>query len=144
MAQRKLTGRCLCEKITYQVDLPAGEPDPKIVLCHCTSCKRYTGSSFSSNLVLPQPSMTYTQGTPKIHLCPSDRELTVRREFCGDCGTPLTSQPGDNTSIIIVKWGTLDDEHREWCKTLGGEIYCRRRDGWLGEIGSVRGVEGMM
>ncbi|PKY01149.1 hypothetical protein P168DRAFT_59343 [Aspergillus campestris IBT 28561] len=143
MAQRTLTGRCLCEKVTYQVDLPATEPEPKVILCHCTSCKRYTGSSFSSNLVLPQPSMTYTQGAPKIHLCPSDRELPVRREFCGDCGTPLTSQPGDNQSIIIVKWGTLDDEHREWCGTLGAEIYCKRRDEWVGEIGSVRGVEGM-
>ena len=30
MAQKKLTGRCLCEKITYQVDLPASEPDPKV------------------------------------------------------------------------------------------------------------------
>lgn len=88
--------------------------------------------------------MTYTQGTPKIYFCPSDRGISARREFCGDCGTPLTSQPGDNQSMIILKWGTLDDEHRERCGELGMEIYCGRRDGWVGAIGSVEGIEGMI
>lgn len=54
----------------------------------------------------------------------------MRREFCGDCGTPLSSQMGDKPEIIIMKSGTLDDEHRAKCE-LGLEIFCSSKDAWV-------------
>jgi hypothetical protein len=31
MATKTLTGACLCGKITYAIDLPATEPNPKVL-----------------------------------------------------------------------------------------------------------------
>ncbi|PYH42261.1 GFA family protein [Aspergillus saccharolyticus JOP 1030-1] len=123
-----LTGACLCQKITYRVDLPATDPLPQVILCHCTSCKRYTGSAFSSNIVVPRSALVYTTGSPKLYLGHSDRGPQVRRQFCADCGTPFTSQPGDADEIIIIKTGTLDEESRARCGQLGQEIWCRSKD----------------
>ncbi|KAL4894900.1 Mss4-like protein [Aspergillus ambiguus] len=134
MGDQTLSGACLCRNIAYSIDLPASEPTPKVVLCHCTSCKRYTGSGFSSNIIVPFSALKYTAGTPKLYFDPSDRGPKVRREFCGDCGTPLSSQPADTPHIIIMKSGTLDDEHREKCGKLGMEIFCGRKDRWVDEI----------
>lgn len=138
MAQSPLTGACLCRAITYRIELPESEPTPKVVLCHCTSCKRYTGSGFSANIIVPLSTRTYTTGTPKLYLDASDRGPKVRREFCGDCGTPLSSQPGDAPHIIIMKSGTLDDESRARCGEVNLEIFCRSKDGWMENLQDER------
>ncbi|RAK76896.1 GFA family protein [Aspergillus fijiensis CBS 313.89] len=139
-----LTGGCLCQKITYRVDLPPTEPAPKIILCHCTSCKRYTGSAFSSNLIVPAAALVFTTDTPKLYLGHSDRGPPVRRQFCADCGTPFTSQPGDNDEIIILKTGTLDEASRVRCGEVGLAIWGRSKEAWLDQIGRVRCLETSM
>ncbi|KKK25241.1 hypothetical protein ARAM_003180 [Aspergillus rambellii] len=132
MAQKTLTGACLCGKITYTIDLPATELNPKVIICHCTSCKRYTGSGFSTNIIVPKSSLRYTSGIPKVFLDPTpDRGGECPRHFCGDCGSHFTSSPQDTPEMYAVKSGTLDEEHRKACGELALEIYCKRRDIWV-------------
>ncbi|KAL2859529.1 Mss4-like protein [Aspergillus pseudodeflectus] len=134
MATKTLTGACLCGKITYAIDLPATEPNPKVVLCHCTSCKRYSGGGFSTNIMIPRESFRYTSGTPKVFLDPStDSGNLLPREICGDCGCHFTSAMPD-WPVVALKWGTLDEEHRAGTELLG-EIYCKRKDAWLESLG---------
>ncbi|CEO59381.1 hypothetical protein PMG11_04057 [Penicillium brasilianum] len=146
MAPAYLTGTCLCKSIAYRITLPTPEPLPKIILCHCINCKRYTGSGFSVNIIVPRSSFKYTQGSPKLYLDGSDKGGVLYREFCPDCGTPFTSRSDDDEDEVAVKSGTLNDEDRERCVELGMEIYCHRKDGWVDGIGGegVRKVNGSM
>ncbi|KAJ5883106.1 uncharacterized protein N7473_009992 [Penicillium subrubescens] len=147
MAQTYLTGACLCKNIAYRITLPTPGTLPKVILCHCTNCKRYTGSGFSANIVVPQSSFEYTKGSPKLYSDRGDRGgVVVVREFCPDCGTPFTSRSGDDGEEVAVKSGTLDDEHRVKCAELGMEIYYHRKDGWVDGMGdeSVKRVNGSM
>ncbi|BDD59990.1 hypothetical protein MPDQ_002274 [Monascus purpureus] len=130
MSQKSYTGSCLCGDIKYRIDLPSAEP-PKVFLCHCTTCKRYTSSGFSANIIIPKPNCHYTKGSPKVYLGENDTGGIVRREFCGNCGASLLSKPSDDRGVIFVKSGTLDGEFREECRELGGEIYYHRKDGWV-------------
>ncbi|KAF7630681.1 hypothetical protein AFLA_011302 [Aspergillus flavus NRRL3357] len=147
MASKSLTGACLCGKITYRVDLPADAPSPKlfitkVALCHCEDCKRNTGAPFSSNLIVPKPALTYTAGTPKIYAHPSGSlGNELQRHFCGDCGSPLNTQPGGR-GTVTVKTGTLDAESRGDLG-LALEIFCKRREQWVDQIGSVPKIEAM-
>ncbi|KAL4912859.1 Mss4-like protein [Aspergillus aurantiobrunneus] len=137
MSTRTLTGACLCGKITYAIDLPASEPNPKIAICHCTTCKRYTGSGFSANIMVPISSLRYTSATkPAVFMDTStDSGKPLPREICAACGCHFTSTPdGGNAGVTALKWGTLDDECRAECQELAGEIYCKRRDEWVGEL----------
>jgi hypothetical protein len=57
----------------------------------------------------------------------------LRRQFCGDCGSPLTSEPPNTPDIIVIKAGTLDD----WdaLTEVEEEIYCFRKYKFLDHIG---------
>ena len=119
----------------------------QIILCHCTNCKRYTGSGFSANIIVPQSSFAYTQGSPKLYSDRSDKGGLVLREFCPDCGSPFTSRSeGDEGKEVAVKSGTLNDGDRVRCQELGMEIYYHRRDGWVDGMGDeeVKRVDGSM
>ncbi|KAF7591593.1 hypothetical protein BBP40_001291 [Aspergillus hancockii] len=164
MTDTTFRGRCSCQKISYQVDLPADAPTPKvparipppnppppsgvppvqsnvtdlsrkIAVCHCNNCKRTTGSAFSSNFIVPKSTFTYTAGTPKVYRASGDTGSEVQMHFCGDCGNTVTSQtPG--TEKVVIKAGTLDEESRRQLD-LGLEIYGKRKDRWVGQLGSV-------
>ncbi|KGO75794.1 Glutathione-dependent formaldehyde-activating enzyme/centromere protein V [Penicillium italicum] len=146
MAQKYLTGACLCKNIVYRIMLSASESFPKVIICHCTNCKRYTGSSFSANIIVPQPSLEYIKGSPKLYSDRSDKGGQVLREFCPDCGTPFTSRSSDDNEVVAVKSGTLDEEHRLNCAKLEMEIYYHRKDKWVDDMGNedVPRVNGSM
>ncbi|OJJ54587.1 hypothetical protein ASPSYDRAFT_93505 [Aspergillus sydowii CBS 593.65] len=139
MSTKTLNGSCLCGKITYEIDLPASEPNPKIAVCHCISCKKYTGSAFSSNLMLTPSMIRYTSSTkPSIFTDKSaDSGKPLARALCSECGSHFTSSPED-APWTALKWGTLDDAARAQCAELGGEIYCKRRDGWVDSLAGDR------
>lgn len=117
----------------------------QVILCHCNNCKRYTGSAFSANFSVPQSALTWTTEEPKLFIDASDAGRPVRRQFCGDCGSPLTSKPSAGPDVIIMKWGTLNDEDRGRMQDLGAEIYCARRDEYLNQLNdpAVQRIEGM-
>lgn len=78
--------------------------------------------------------LRYTTGSPKIYADnTADSGNPLPRAFCGECGCHFTSGP-EGASWTAVKWGTLDEEARRECGEVGGEIYCKRREGWLGDL----------
>ncbi|KAE8155298.1 Mss4-like protein [Aspergillus avenaceus] len=136
MATSTLTGGCLCNKITYQIE----NATPKIAICHCNTCKRHTGSGFSTNMIVPKPFFKYTSGTPKIFLDTSgDSGQEVPKHFCGDCGTALNVQPNDKP-IIVVRAGTINERDE---LDLAMEIFHQRKDKFVDQIGQVPALPGM-
>ncbi len=49
------------------------------------------------------------EGTVKTFDDTGDSGATVKRQFCGDCGSPLFSIVEHPPGLIFVKAGTLDD-----------------------------------
>ncbi|KAJ9608865.1 hypothetical protein H2200_006636 [Cladophialophora chaetospira] len=103
----------------------------QVVLCHCTNCKRYTSSAFSTNIGVPRSSYKITQGDAKVFVDKGTTGKDVIRTFCGDCGSAFTSEPQATPDVVYVKYGTLDD--RGLFDSVGGEIWCRSKESWLGE-----------
>jgi len=99
----KIEGGCYCKAVRYEAD---GDPMMK-AQCLCRECQYITGGSPNVFMAMPIPSFRYTKGEPRA-FTRSDLENPVTREFCGDCGTPLTSRaPG--FPAVILKVGSLDD-----------------------------------
>ncbi len=100
-----IEGRCLCGSISY-----TSTDEPILVgICHCTDCRRQSGTAFSINVGVPAGGLTIT-GTPKVYeTMGTDRGEPARRHFCGDCGSPIISVLADADDIAFVKGGTLDD-----------------------------------
>lgn len=100
-----IEGGCNCGAIRYAL-----EAEPlAVAVCHCSRCRRQSGSAFSVNLVMKEADVAMKGVLATFDDPESESGLPVRREFCGTCGSPIrsiaTAQPG----IVIIKAGTLDE-----------------------------------
>lgn len=98
-----LTGKCYCGEIQYQA---AGEPMFR-GQCHCRECQTISGGAPNLFMSMPKDGFSYTRGQPKS-FARADLEQPVTREFCGTCGTHLTTRV-QGLDAVILKVGTLDD-----------------------------------
>ena len=99
-----ITGRCYCGAVRYESE---GEPLFR-GQCHCRECQYITGGAENLFMVVPGAGFRYVAGEPK-RFQRTDLENAGTREFCGECGTHLTTRAPGRPDDVIVKAGTLDD-----------------------------------
>ncbi|TVY29543.1 hypothetical protein LHYA1_G001519 [Lachnellula hyalina] len=129
-------GSCLCGSITYTV---SGTPSTT-VLCHCTSCKKPSGSAFMANNFYEASKLNITGPTStlkKYNDTSPDAGGFVQRYFCGDCGSNIFIKNSKWENAVIVATGTLDYEEAltEW--KPDAEFFCKRRGPWLSNAGAI-------
>jgi hypothetical protein len=91
------TGGCLCGDVRYQVS-----QDPEWVgSCHCTMCRKISGTAFSTYAVFSRETFEWTKGVPALY---RSSEPTTRG-FCARCGSTLS---WETTEIFGVAVGSLD------------------------------------
>ena len=71
-----LTGSCLCGGVKYEIDTEIG----KITACHCSLCRKMSGSAFSSGATIPARSFQYVAGKELLKQWESSPGYF--REFC--------------------------------------------------------------
>ncbi len=105
MTERTISGSCLCGVVTYEISGPF-----KIFqYCHCSRCRKFTGSAHASNLFVPPERFKWIQGEQFIGRYEHPKAKYFATNFCKQCGSslPWAAQGGKN---IIVTAGTLDDD----------------------------------
>ena len=58
-----LQGKCLCEGVRIEIDAPLGP----VIACHCSLCRRSTGSAFNPNASVPAERFQITSGRELVH-----------------------------------------------------------------------------
>src|SRR5262245_30288785 len=106
------TGGCSCGAVRYVV---RGEPT-EIGICHCTSCRKETGSVF----------MAYADWPPDAFETTGEVKTFDGRSFCPACGSRLYSL---SDGQVEIKIGTLDGAPTDL--TPQEEIWVNRREPWL-------------
>jgi hypothetical protein len=97
----RMTGGCQCGAVRYRVDAAA---PAEIAICHCRMCQKASGNYFEACAAVTPEQFRWKRGTPGAF---RSLEL-VERNFCRDCGTPLTYRPLDGGDIWVTV-GSLDD-----------------------------------
>jgi hypothetical protein len=95
-----LTGGCLCGNIRYRLDAAPFDAG----YCHCTLCRRSSGSPVLAFATVPRERFVVTAGEPRRRRSSSIGE----RWFCGDCGTPLAMLVEHQPDTIDFTIGSLD------------------------------------
>ncbi len=97
-------GRCLCGKIEYQID---GEIGP-IDFCHCSYCRRASGSAFASNATISSDAFKLRSGEALL----KEFESTPGkfRSFCSNCGSPIYARLPAVPQILRIRVGTLSSD----------------------------------
>lgn len=97
-------GTCLCGTVRFEI---SGEFE-SFFLCHCSRCRKDTGSAHAANLFSATAAITWLSGRDSIktYRVPASRH---QRSFCELCGSALPSMHGDGT-LLVVPAGSLDSE----------------------------------
>ena len=124
----ELVGGCLCGKIRY-----ASTAAPVMTaICHCKNCQKQAGSAYSIIVGVPKSALSMT-GTLKTFNDSGSSGKPVHRNFCPDCGSPITTDVEAMPDLVFIKAGTLDDTS-SLVPTM--EIFCSSAQLW-----TTRGVQ---
>jgi hypothetical protein len=108
-------------------------------VCHCSNCKRYTGSAFEPFMIFPATSVKI-KGDLRSFGTIADSGNTVYRRFCPCCGSGVVNQGDGAPELIIVLVGTLDDPS-SFIPTV--EIFCDTAWPWAQRVSGRKRFRGM-
>lgn len=84
------------------------EPLVSASWCHCTRCRRRTGSSASPNARIAPGSLRIVSGEELVRCYqPPDG---FAKCFCSECGSQLWSRSPDDQDVISIRLGAFDDD----------------------------------
>jgi hypothetical protein len=92
-------GGCFCGEVKYEIEGNLG----RTYYCHCSRCRKLSGSAFSANAVVSPSQFRVTQGEALLssHVDTNG----VKRTFCSRCGSHLHVSQGDQMRLRL---GTLN------------------------------------
>ena len=100
-----ITGKCLCGGVSYQISGTLGGA----ANCHCSICRRHSGSAFLTAAMVPRANFKWTKGQDLLREYRSSTE--GERIFCGKCGSNLASGAADpKADLFFVHLGTIDGD----------------------------------
>ena len=118
-SQKENTGGCLCGSVRYVV---AGALEPA-GYCHCSDCRKFTGSAFSVTVPAAVENFRVLSGTTKGFTQIADSGNTLTRYFCIECGSPIFGSSPQHPGRVSVTAGSFDDPtgivptHQGWLNT---------------------------
>lgn len=128
------TGSCLCGGITFEI---TGRFE-RFFLCHCSRCRKDTGSAHAANLFSTTAKITWLSGRNLVatYQLPSTRH---QKSFCSICGSAVPSIQMDG-ALLAVPAGSLDSAVD---KRPDAHICFDSRAGWDGQLESVPKIDGL-
>jgi hypothetical protein len=104
MTERTLKGSCLCGAVRYTV---TGETQ-RFYHCHCSRCRKVSGSGHSSNLFV-KGRLTWDSGEELIRRYKPPQAERFTNAFCTNCGARVPRFI-EQQGMALIPAGSLDDE----------------------------------
>ena len=98
-------GSCVCGAVTYRIE----GPYRGFQYCHCSRCRKKTGSSNIANIFVPVEQFAWEQGEDKVKRFELPTAKWWSTAFCTECGSavPWLTRNG---KTMVVGAGGLDDD----------------------------------
>lgn len=99
-----ISGACLCGRVQYQVS----GPFDAFHLCHCSQCRRSTGSAHAANIFTSPDRLQWIAGEDLVKRYTPDQPNVISKCFCSHCGSllPYTSL---RSGKLIIPAGSLNE-----------------------------------
>ncbi|KAH8655779.1 Mss4-like protein [Xylariales sp. PMI_506] len=132
------TATCYCGAV--QLAFPTEKPGLlRTSICHCTDCRKITGSMFASNFSVDDAYLVHIRGRDNLTAYSQSRTTTsgkaMTNYFCSTCGSLMyrTGEAFPGRSFLRI--GTVDDFNLHETKLKPQrEIHVDDRVGWLSAI----------
>ncbi|MEM5536944.1 GFA family protein [Neptuniibacter pectenicola] len=96
-------GSCLCGSVHYEIT----PPYTTFQYCHCSRCRKATGSAHASNIIIPPTQFAWISGEALVGRYEPKESKHFANNFCKRCGStlPWLAKTG---GAVVVPAGTLD------------------------------------
>lgn len=103
MPDTTIEGSCLCGAVTFEVT----GPTTKFVHCHCSRCRKATGTAYATNIYVEPSQLIWKLGQDTIERYNYSAARSFAKWFCRTCGcpTPRVSRSG---RTVVIPAGSLD------------------------------------
>ena len=131
---QKTTGSCQCGKVRFEI---TGAFEA-FFLCHCSRCRKDTGSAHAANLFSSTAKVAWLSGQDavKTYRVPDTRH---EKSFCAECGAALPRVQMSG-ALLVVPAGSLDSaiDIRP-----SAHICCASRAAWDAHLEDVPKIDGL-
>ena len=105
MSPESVKGSCLCGSVSFEIKAPLSA----FRYCHCTRCRKASGSAHAANIFLPQDQFSWSAGEGLIQRfdLPGAKRFTVW--FCNRCGSRVPHKVRERDDYLIPA-GLLDND----------------------------------
>jgi hypothetical protein len=105
IADKTVRGGSLCGLVEYEVDLPF----TKFVKCHCSRCRKATGSAFTANAYVLPSAFRWLSGQDHVARFDYPLAKSFSTSFCRECGSPLPHATRSGREVIVPAGSLWDD-----------------------------------
>jgi hypothetical protein len=99
-----IMARCLCGVVSFEITGRLGSAG----YCHCSQCRRATGSAFAANAEVRTKYVRWVSGRESVTEYESSPGKF--RAFCSHCGSPMYSRTTSDATTMRVRLGTLNED----------------------------------
>jgi len=103
MSSAHVTGSCLCGSVKFE----ATAPFAAFRYCHCSRCRKASGSAHAANLFVPETQFKWTAGEALLKRFPHPQSERFAVWFCANCGTRMPHKV-NTTDNMLIPAGVLD------------------------------------
>lgn len=100
-----ITGSCLCQSVKYEY---VG-PEFVFQYCHCSRCRKFTGSAHAANIIIDPKQFKWLSGEELLGRFEQPDVAHFATCFCKNCGSSLPWLAKSGRSVVIPA-GTLDQD----------------------------------
>lgn len=97
-------GKCLCGQVKIEISGPI----TSIIHCHCSLCRKSTGSAFATNGFVNSDDLKLVAGQELLRFY--EMKPGRKRHFCGTCASPVFSSNEADPTRIRLRLGILDSD----------------------------------
>jgi len=97
-----MKGSCFCGSVSFEIDGAIHSPR----YCHCTTCRKFSGTAYAAWGLVSTSEMTVTVSTGGVTKYDSGGGSRV---FCTSCGSPVWYEPADLMQFRGIPLGAIDD-----------------------------------
>ena len=98
------SGNCLCGSFKFTVEGSFGD----VRYCHCSQCRRGSGSAFSANARIRKSQ--WTLEGPEGDITEFEHRPGKFKAFCARCGSPLYARSSQDPDDIRVRLGGFEGD----------------------------------
>ena len=100
----QLSGSCLCGAIKFKVTPPIAG----FRYCHCSRCRKATGSAHAANMFVPEKQFQWVEGESAVKRFDMPGAQRFAVWFCQNCGTRVPHKI-KTTQNMLIPAGLLEE-----------------------------------